>query len=45
LRVRALAGAVARAYLESRQALGFPLLQRTAASPGASVTALAEAGQ
>ena len=49
LRVRALAGAVARAYLESRQSLGFPMLQRAAHTPEARVTAggmgLAEAGQ
>ena len=49
LRVRALAGAVARAYLESRQALGFPMLQHTAHSAETRVTAggaaFAEAGQ
>jgi glycyl-tRNA synthetase alpha chain len=36
LRVRTLASAVARAYLESREALGFPLLKaRTPAAPSA----------
>ena len=49
LRVRALAGAVARAYLESRQTLGFPMLQHTAHSAETRVTAggaaFAEAGQ
>jgi len=35
LRVRTLAGAVARAYLASREALGFPLLKAQAAPPAA----------
>jgi glycyl-tRNA synthetase alpha chain len=40
LRVRTLASAVARAYLESREALGFPLLKtRTPAPPAARSTA------
>ena len=34
LRMRALAGGVARAYYESRQALGFPLLAREGSAPG-----------
>jgi glycyl-tRNA synthetase alpha chain len=33
LRVRTLAGAVARAYLDSRKALGFPMLRRASAQP------------
>ncbi|HWW20520.1 MAG TPA: glycine--tRNA ligase subunit alpha, partial [Steroidobacteraceae bacterium] len=33
LRVRKLAGGVARSYYESREALGFPMLQQTASAP------------
>ncbi len=44
LRVRALAGTVARAYLESRRALGFPMLQHAAHFPGTAVTAAGPAG-
>jgi glycyl-tRNA synthetase alpha chain len=36
LRVRALASAVAKAYLESREALGFPLLKASGALPAAA---------
>ena len=39
LRMRALAGGVARAYYESRQALGFPLLSREGSAPTSSPAA------
>jgi glycyl-tRNA synthetase alpha chain len=39
LRVRTLASAVARAYLESREALGFPLLKAAAAAHSAGKAA------
>jgi glycyl-tRNA synthetase alpha chain len=39
LRVRTLASAVARAYLASREALGFPLLEAAAHRPGAGAAA------
>jgi glycyl-tRNA synthetase alpha chain len=43
LRVRTLASAVARAYLASREALGFPLLRAQAAATAAPQTAHAHA--
>jgi hypothetical protein len=44
LRMRALAGGVARAYYESRQALGFPLLTRDGSPQAAAGATSADAG-